>query len=146
MNRHPSMKRSIKSKNTRRLASFGEANRPLLVSPFGPMQPWILPDLPQSASSGAPPSAQYGRKRKANKSSRKSRSSNFGYESLEGKRVTPAGYVATWEGFPRTPPPSWNPLLLQGENNFVTSLKSPTLKDVGFGKKRRTRGRKHSDY
>ena len=62
----------------------------------------------------------------------------FGRSSLAGRKVTPAGYLAIQYGQPRTVPPSWNPLLLQGNNNFVTSPGYPTLSDVSaFGARRR---------
>jgi hypothetical protein len=106
--------------NMKPVSDFRKTNRPLLISPSGPSQPWLLPDE-TPAYSGVP---SFGLKRR----------SRMG--TLSGKRVNPAGYLSIWNGFPRTPPPSWNPLLLQGGNNFRTGVNDPMLSNVGFGRHR----------
>lgn len=113
---------------------LGREPRPLLIAPLGPPQPWLLKDE-TPAYSGTP---AYGRRRK-----RRTTRINYGFgssDSLAGRRVNPSGYLSTWYGFPRTAPPSWNPLLLQGGNNFREGVNDPTLSNVGtaFGRKRRT--------
>lgn len=108
----------------------GREHRPLLIAPFGPPQPWLLKDE-TPAYSGAP--SAFGRRRRRN--------FRFGNESnsLAGRRVNPSGYLSTWYGFPKIVPPRWNPLLLQGGNNFREGVNDPTLSNVGtaFGKSRR---------
>ncbi len=54
----------------------------------------------------------------------------FGSDSLKGRTVNPSGYLSTWHGQPRIIPPSWNPLLLQGNNTFREGVNSPKLSNV----------------
>ena len=135
-------------RGVRPVSTFRKTNRPLLISPHGPAQPWLLQDE-TPAYSGAP---SFGRRRRAKMGThddedtddesemefgRRRRRAKMG--TLEGKRVNPSGYLSTWNGFPRTPPPSWNPLLLQGQNNFLEGVNDPRLSNVGFGRRRRRR-------
>ena len=107
----------------RPVSDFRKTARPFLIAPFGPSQPYLIKDY-TPAYSGAPPSA-FGNRR-----------FRFGSTSLENKMVNPAGYLATWEGQPVTPPPSWNYLLRQGNNTFLEGINSPKLSNVGkFGNK-----------
>ena len=111
----------------------GTYNRPFLMMPFGPPQRWMEkpPGGQQGPSSSMAPPNQ--------------RRSKYGSSrSLKGKYVNPSGYLATWYGQPRTPPPSWNPLLLQGQNTFRQGIDSPRLSNVvvpqsNFGRRRRKR-------
>jgi hypothetical protein len=140
MKMKPTLKRPVKR---RKRSMFGSTHRPLLISPHGPPQPWLLKDETPAYSEAPafgmrkPSAAQTKRLQKLQRLIRRSRFGN----SLEGKRVNPSGYLSTWNGFPRTPPPSWNPLLLQGNNNFREGINSPSLSNVGsrFGKKRLVR-------
>lgn len=95
-------------------SSFG--NNGLLIMPFGPGGRWLEQGHEGAASSAA---------------------AQFGSASLAGRNVNPSGYLSTWYGQPRTPPPSWNPLLLQGHNTFREGIDSPRLSNVvsGFGKR-----------
>ncbi len=98
----------------------GTYNRPFLMMPYGPPQRWLEQANGQQgpASSKPPPR---GRRP----------GSNYGSSrSLKGKYVNPSGYLSTWYGQPRTPPPSWNPLLLQGQNTFRQGINSPRLSNV----------------
>ena len=45
-------------------------------------------------------------------------------------KYTPAGYLAMWNAQPRVPPPSWNSLLLQGNNLFQQGINKPSLKRI----------------
>jgi len=146
------------SSRMRPVSSFRQTNRPLLIAPNGPSQPWLLPDETPAYSSAPSFGRRRNKGRKQTRKPRKSRKSRKSHEddeeemdfgrrlrqrvrmgTLAGKRVNPSGYLSTWHGFPRTPPPSWNPLLLQGGNNFRTGVNDPSLTNVGFGRRRRTR-------
>jgi len=121
------IKKKIKKKSKKTKVKFGElsvpngmktvsqvregsrGSNPLLIAPFGPRQPWLIP-REQPAYSGVP-----GNNNKVNKT--------YG--------VTPSGYLSLWNGgYPRVPPPRWNPLLLQGGNNFPMGKNYPKLSDV----------------
>ena len=102
----------------RSVSSFrkaGQYNRPFLEMPFGPPQPWLT-SSPQGAASS---SVEFGRQR-------------FGSNSLKDRYVNPSGYLSTWYGQPRTPPASWNPLLLQGNNTFRQGINNPKLNQVNY--------------
>jgi hypothetical protein len=101
----------------RPVSDFRKSENPMLIMPFGPPGQWIVEPTQGAGSSG------------------------FGMESLAGRKVTPAGYLSTWYGQPTIAPPSWNPLLHQGENTFLTSPNSPSLSDVvaSFGRRRSTK-------
>lgn len=92
----------------RPVSDFRKTQNPLLIMPFGPGGKWL-----ESGHEGAASSAAAG----------------FG-KSLEGRTVNPSGYLSTWYGQPRISPPSWNSLLLQGQNTFREGINSPMLKDV----------------
>jgi len=111
----PSGMRSVSS-----YRKAGTYNRPFLMMPFGPPQRWLenQPGGQQGPASSLPPPKQ-GRRSKYGSS-----------RSLKGKYVNPSGYLATWYGQPRTPPPSWDPLLLQGQNTFRQGIDSPRLSNV----------------
>jgi hypothetical protein len=88
----------------------------MLIMPFGPPGAWITERDQGAGSSGVV---------------------RFGNNTLTGRKVTPAGYMSTWNGMPVVPPPSWNPLLHQGGNTFVTNPNSPSLSDIvaSFGRR-----------
>lgn len=111
----------------------GQYNRPFLEMPFGPPQPWLMKGPEAAASSSLPPPSAYGRRRR--------RRSYFGNQaptsraappsnSLKDRYVNPSGYLATWYGQGRTAPPSWNSLLLQGNNTFRQGINNPRLSQV----------------
>lgn len=96
------------------VSDFRRSSNPLLIMPFGPGGQWLEKGHEGAASSGA----AFGKR------------SRFGNMSLEGKTVNPSGYLSTWYGQPRIAPPSWNPLLLQGNNTFREGINSPMLSNV----------------
>ncbi len=98
----------------RPVSSYRQTNNPFLIMPFGPGGRW-LEQGPEGAASSA---ASFGRRNR------------FGNMSLQGKTVNPSGYLSTWYGQPRISPPSWNPLLLQGNNTFREGINSPMLSNV----------------
>lgn len=99
------------------VSDFRRNSGNLLIAPFGSAGQWIEQGHEGAASSGAS-------------------SSSFGeVKSLKGVKVNPNGYLSLWNGAPITKPPSWNPLLLQGQNNFVEGINSPMLQDVVSGSK-----------
>lgn len=100
----------------RPVSSYRQTNNPFLIMPFGPGGRW-LEQGPEGAASSA---ASFGRRRR----------NRFGNMSLQGKTVNPSGYLSTWYGQPRISPPSWNPLLLQGNNTFREGINSPMLSNV----------------
>ena len=51
-------------------------------------------------------------------------------------KMTPSGYLATWNGQPIVAPPSWNPLLLQDGSTFKMKTDHPKLSSISFGKKK----------
>jgi len=62
------------------------------------------------------------------------RLNNSAFGMLAKQKVNPSGYIATWYGQPRTAPPSWNPLLMQGGNIYPEGIDSPRLSNVvAFG-------------
>ena len=108
----------------RPVSSFREAgqfNRPFTIMPFGPPGRWLEPG-PQAASSTSANSSSYGRIRRGR--------NRFGNNSLADKYVNPSGYLSTWYGQPRALPPSWNYLLLQGNNTFREGIDNPKLSQV----------------
>lgn len=122
----------------RPVSSFRGASMPLTIMPFGPGGSWLEEGHEGAGSSMAGSSMNsFGRGN--------SYGNSYGAGSLEGRDVNPAGYLSTWNGQPRVVPPSWNPLLLQGQNTFVEGINSPHLQNVvsfgnqfgnQFGKKR----------
>jgi len=96
------------------VSNFKRSNNPLLIMPFGPGGQWLEKGHEGAASSGV----AFGKR------------ARFGNMSLEGKTVNPSGYLSTWNGQPRIAPPSWNPLLLQGNNVFREGINSPMLSNV----------------
>ena len=73
-------------------------------------------------------SCSFGGRKKCTKC-KKCKSCSFG-SSLDDKYVNPSGYLSTWYGQPRVIPPSWDPLLLQGQNTFRQGINNPTLSQV----------------
>jgi hypothetical protein len=128
------------AKNLDEILKFG--NRPLLISPHGPAGQWIVEQEISASSSGEPPASRFGSGGRRNTKPRKKvfrvpvayfgQSVNKdGEETITIKGVTPSMYLSFWDGGqPRMPPPSWNPLLLQGRNNFPVEPNYPTLSDV----------------
>lgn len=100
----------------------GQYNRPYIQMPFGPPQPWITRGPESGTASGSAPASAFGRRRRY-------RRSRFG-DSLNNKYLNPSGYLSTWYGQPRTPPPSWNGLLLQGGNIYQQNVNYPGLDRV----------------
>lgn len=99
----------------KRRSSYGlrrHVQQPFLINPFGPPQPWLVNREPEGAASSLPPPG-----------------SRFG-NSLADKYVNPSGYLATWHGSPRIVPPSWNPLLYQGNDGFREGIDNPNLSQV----------------
>ena len=101
----------------RPVSSFRNQDRPLLTAPFGPIQPWMAQGHEGAASSG------------------------FGSSSLAGRKVNPSGYLALRNAQPRSLPPSWNPLLMQGGNYYVQGDNTPMLSSVvsKFGVKKKAK-------
>ena len=94
----------------RPVSDFRKTRRPFTIMPFGPSGRWLENGHAGAGSSGAP--------------------MQFGSDSLKGRTVNPSGYLSTWNGQPRIIPPSWNPLLLQGNNTFREGVNSPKLSNV----------------
>lgn len=84
----------------RPVSDFRRTTNPLLTMPFGPPQPWIAKGHEGGASSAF------------------------------GQKVNQSGYLSLWNAQPRSLPPSWNPLLLQGGNVYRQHPDSPGLSDV----------------
>lgn len=110
----------------------GTYNRPFLMMPYGPPQRWLEQTNGQQGPASSKPPNSKGAGNPLGGSPRGRRpGSNYGSSrSLKGKYVNPSGYLSTWYGQPRTPPPSWNPLLLQGQNTFRQGINSPRLSNV----------------
>ena len=92
-------------------------DRPFIINPYGPPQPWITQREEAPSSSLPEPRSRFGYR--------------FG-NSLANKTVNPSGYLSTWYAHPRNIPASWNPLLYQGGDGFRSSLNSPTLQQVDY--------------
>lgn len=108
-------------------SSFGDL--PYIMMPYGPGGQWLVEGHEANAS-GSAPSSNFGR------------CTTKGCNSFGMPRVTPAGYLSIWGGEPRVAPPSWNPLLLQGQNIFAPGINYPSLSDVtNFGRKRKSKGK-----
>lgn len=87
--------------------NFGNFHQPFTLMPFGPPGPWIEqpPQAPQS--------------------------SGFGSAARDNQMyVNPSGYLSLWYGAPNNIPPSWNPLLRQGNNIFQMGINDPKLSNV----------------
>lgn len=94
-------------------------NRPFIINPYGPPQPWITQREEAPSSSLPEPRTRFGYR--------------FGNSnSLANKTVNPSGYLSTWYAHPRNIPPDWNSLLYQGGDGFRSSLNSPTLRQVDY--------------
>jgi hypothetical protein len=96
-------------------------DRPFIINPYGPPQPWITQREEAPSSSLPEPRSRFGSRFR----------SRFG-NSLADKTVNPSGYLSTWYAHPRNIPTSWNPYLYQGGDGFRSSLNSPTLRQVDY--------------
>lgn len=103
----------------RPVSSFRGSSKPLLTMPYGPGGQWLAGSHEGAASSGE---AMFG-------------------SSVSDHNVTQSGYLSLWDAQPRSLPPSWNPLLLQGGNVYKQRDNSPLLSSVvpvsSFGRVRR---------
>lgn len=120
---------------------FGSS--PYLMMPYGPPGHYFENGPEGEASSAPPPSSSFGMYlhdmneegdhfRNVN-SFGNSLGNSFGNSfgsPMDSKYVNPSGYLATWYGQPVVPPPSWNPLLLQGNNVFEQNINYPSLSKV----------------
>lgn len=86
----------------RPVSSYRRTDNPLLTMPFGPPRPWMAKGHEGGASSAA----------------------------AFGQKVNQSGYLSLWNAQPRSLPPSWNSLLLQGGNVYRQEPNSPGLHDV----------------
>lgn len=104
----------------RPVSSFRGSSRPLLTMPYGPGGQWLAGRHEGAASSGE---------------------AMFGSSSVSDHNVTQSGYLSLWDAQPRSMPPSWNPMLLQGGNVYKQRENSPLLSSVvpvsSFGRVRR---------
>lgn len=110
------------------VSEYRRTSNPFAVMPFGPPGPWMEEGHPGGASSMAHVGTQFGGNRFGNQ-----------LGGIHDQSVNPSGYLSLWNGQPRVFPPSWNPLLLQGQNTFVEDVNYPRLDNVvSFGKKPKT--------
>ena len=107
----------------------------LLIAPQGPPRPWLCNKFGAAATSAARTSAALG-------AAAAPRASGCNVSAPSGLSYNPNGYEALWNGGePFTAPPSWNPLLLQGNTFIPMGLNSPKLSGIScnsaFGRRKR---------
>ena len=125
----------------RPVSTFRRTNNPFLIMPFGPPGRWL-----ESGPQGAASSSAYGRRNLfgsgriggvapnlneiLNQRLQRTRFGSLAGSHVNPSHLNPSGYLSTWYGQPRIVPPSWNPLLFQGDNAFREGINSPLLSNV----------------